>query len=98
LWSPFARFRETKGRVFDVDGLTGGRGSVPLVSLAFLTDAAVVKKILTHLRLPTEPPPLHPARLQEQEDLFPDLVDDDVNQDPGEPPSAPHAALARGPP
>jgi len=92
------RWAQLLRRVFDVDGLTCPQCSVPMVVLAFLTDAAVVQKILAHLRLPTEPPPLRPARLPQQEDLFPDLPDDDGNQDPGEPPSASRAALARGPP
>jgi hypothetical protein len=39
----------------------------------------VVKPILAHLELPTEPPPLAPARLLEQEDRFPDLGDNDAS-------------------
>jgi len=35
-------------------------------------DAAVVAKILTHLGLPTTPPPVSPARLPEQVELFED--------------------------
>ncbi len=44
-----------------------------MVVLAFLTDPSVVNKILRHLRLPTRPPPLAPAR---------PLDDSDDNQDP----------------
>jgi len=42
----------------------------PLTVLAYLTEAAVVDKILTHLGLPTRPPPIAPARSPEQQDLF----------------------------
>jgi hypothetical protein len=49
-------------RVFAIDVLRctecGGRRRV----LAFLTDPAVVVKILTHLGLPSRPPPVTPAR------------------------------------
>jgi hypothetical protein len=33
-----------------------------MVVLAFISDPPVITKILHHLRLPTEPPPLAPAR------------------------------------
>jgi hypothetical protein len=43
----------------------------------------VVSKILAHLGLPTAPPPLAPARLAAQEELFPDAsAADDVSQAP----------------
>jgi hypothetical protein len=42
----------------------------------------VVHKILAHLGLPTSPPPLAPARIPAQEELFPDPADDDLSQDP----------------
>ena len=44
-----------------------------MVVLAFLSDVGVVTKILRHLKLPTRPPPLAPAR---------PLDDSDDNQDP----------------
>jgi len=49
-------------RAFAIDVLTcdhcGGRRRL----IAFLTDGLVVRKILAHLGLPTEPPHLAPAR------------------------------------
>ena len=40
--------------------------------IAYITEAAVVGKILAHLGLPTTPPPVSPARLPEQVELFDD--------------------------
>jgi hypothetical protein len=37
--------------------------------LTFLTDPAVVRRILAHLGLPTEPPPVAPARPPPQGDF-----------------------------
>jgi hypothetical protein len=69
-----------------------------MVVLAFLTDATVVHKILAHLGLPTSPPPLAPARLAAQEELFPDAdAADHVRQDPDDLP-APAGPRPRGPP
>ena len=68
-----------------------------MVVLAFLTDTAVIKKILAHLQLPTEPPPLAPARFESQEERFPDAAGDDASQDPDDHPG-PESASARGPP
>jgi hypothetical protein len=48
-------------------------GTVAVV--AFITDPAVVRQILTHLRLPTELPPVRPARCDPALDF--DFVDDD---------------------
>ena len=49
-------------RVLDVDVLTCPRCNVPMVVLAFLTDPAVVRRILLHLQLPPDVPPTGPAR------------------------------------
>jgi len=69
-----------------------------MVVLAFLTDPAVVSKILAHLGLPTAPPPLSPARLASQEELFPDAdAVDEASQDPDDL-RAPAAPRPRGPP
>ena len=38
--------------------------------IAYLTEAAVVEKILTHWGLPARPPPLAPARRPGQLELF----------------------------
>jgi hypothetical protein len=84
-------------RTFDVAALTCPRCQVPMVVLAFLTDAAVVRKILAHLGLPTAPPPLAPARLEVQEERFPDAAGDDASQDPDDH-RGPESASARGPP
>jgi hypothetical protein len=34
----------------------------PMIVIAYITEAAVVSKIMTHLGLPSEPPALSPAR------------------------------------
>ena len=62
-------------RVFALDVLVCGRCGGPMAVVAYITEAAVVGKILTHLGLPTTPPPVSPARLSEQVELF---EDDDV--------------------
>ena len=41
-----------------------------MVVLSYLTDPGVVAKILTHLILPTSPPPLTPATVDWQLELF----------------------------
>jgi len=61
------------------------------------TVPTVVHKILAHLGLPTAPPPLAPARLAAQEELFPDAADDDASQDPDDL-RTPAAPRPRGPP
>jgi hypothetical protein len=50
-------------RVFFIDALSCPRCASPMVVLALLSDPPVVKKILRHLALPAEPPPLAPAIL-----------------------------------
>jgi len=64
-------------RVLDVDALKCPQCATPMVVLAFLTDARVVARILTHLGLPTAPPPLARAR-----DPF---ADASIDLDPQEP-------------
>jgi len=63
------RWAQLLRRVFKVDIEKcihcGGRR----VQIAFLTDGLVVHKILTHLGLPTEAPPIAPARAPPQQDL-----------------------------
>jgi len=49
-------------RVFFINALKCSRCSATMVILAFLSDPPVVARILRHLRLPTAPPPLAPAR------------------------------------
>ncbi len=50
-------------RVLDVDALACPKCNTPLLVLAFLTDPAVVQRILRHLGLPTVPAATAPARL-----------------------------------
>jgi len=51
-----------------------------MVVLAFLTDPRVLTRILDHLKLPSSPPPLAPARsLNDEQDLF-------ATKEPNEPP------------
>lgn len=85
-----------EARSFDVEALKCLACGVPMVVLAFLTDPTVVSKILAHLGLPTAPPPLTPARLAAQEELFPDATDE-ASQDPDDHRS-PETGSARGPP
>jgi len=49
-------------RTFAIDVLICDHCGGPRRLIALLTDGLVVRKILTHLGLDTEPPPLAPAR------------------------------------
>jgi hypothetical protein len=68
--------------------------------LAFITDPNVVRQILTHLRLPTELPPVRPARIGPALDF--DCIDDDPEDLPvwhrDEHQREQAAPLGRGPP
>ena len=57
-------------RVFAIDVLVCPKCLGPMTVIAFLTDPAVVSKILVHLGLPASPPPLAPARRLGQMELF----------------------------
>jgi hypothetical protein len=61
-------------RVLGADPLKCPRCSATMVVIAFITDPAVVRKILEHLGLPTAPPLVSPARTPQQHEL--DFVDD----------------------
>jgi len=61
-------------RVFALDVLVCARCGGPLTVVAYITEAAVVAKILAHLGLPTTPPPLSPARRRGQMEM--ELGDD----------------------
>ena len=78
-------------RVFSVDVLVCGRCGGSMAVIAYITEAAVVGKILTHLGLPTTPPPVSPTRLPEQVELFQDDVMCERNEDG-------HHRRGRGPP
>jgi hypothetical protein len=89
-------------RTLDVDALRCVRCATPMVVLAYLTDPAVVGRILSHLRLPASTSVPAPARSSphEQFDLFDTPVPDDLElcdepfiDDIDEPPSS-----SRGPP
>jgi hypothetical protein len=68
--------------------------------IAFITELAVVTRILTHLRLPTELPEPLPARLPPQLDLDLELTDDQADLSEPDGPSRSRTALPRlrGPP
>ncbi len=58
-------------RVLDIDVLTCPKCDANMVIIAFLTDSNVLTKILDHLKLPSTPPTLGPARSSfDDQDLF----------------------------
>jgi hypothetical protein len=59
-------------RVFAIDALVCPKCLGPMTVIAYLTEPAVLEKILTHLGLPCSPPPLAPARPLGQIELFDD--------------------------
>ncbi|HUF51831.1 MAG TPA: hypothetical protein VMN60_13475, partial [Longimicrobiales bacterium] len=69
-------------------------------SLACSTAAEPVHDILTHLGLPTTPPPLYPARGPPRQDLVFDVdpgfdLDQTPAYDPSEPEPVPHFDFAQ---
>ena len=68
------RWAELIRRVFKIDVEQCPHCGGKRVQIALLTDPPVVRKILNHLDLPTEPPPIAPARAPPQQDL--DFEDD----------------------
>ena len=60
---------ELMQRVWSFDVLVCPACGGPCKVLTFLTDPAVVRRILAHLRLPTEPPRRAPARAPPQSEL-----------------------------
>ena len=81
-------------RSLGVSGLECPRCQSQMVLLALITAPQVVVKILDHLRLPSTPPPLAPARL----DVHPSLLFDDVmdQTDPLQAPDSTASELASG--
>jgi hypothetical protein len=57
-------------RVAALDVLVCPKCLGPMTVIAYLTDPNVLEKILNHLGLPNEPPPLSPARYRGQIELF----------------------------
>ena len=64
------KWRDLLRRVFAVDCLVCPRCSGLMTVIAYITEVAVVTKILTHLGLPSEPPELSPARGPAQLELW----------------------------
>ena len=62
-------------RVFAIDVLVCPKCLGPMTVIAYLTDPNVLAKLLRHLGLPTEPPPLSPARYRGQLDFFEDPLE-----------------------
>jgi len=99
--TPTRRPRRTKWahlmrRVLDIDVLTCPKCAASMTIIAFLTDPNVLTKILAHLKLPSAPPTLAPARSSfEEQDLFSnEEIDEPVySEDPG-----PVDGPARAPP
>ena len=70
-------------RVLGIDALTCPRCAAPMVVLALISDPDVVRKILLHLELPAEVPPLEPASPTGDDELHLDAAFD---EDPARPP------------
>ena len=84
------RWRDLLRRVFAVDALVCPQCLGPMTVIAFITELAVVQKILTHLALPCEPPALSPARGPAQLELWASAQ--------ATPPRRANAGRSRGPP
>ena len=56
-------------RVFAIDVLRCPKCGGRRVMISFITDPPVIHKILTHVNLPTEPPPIPPARSPPQQEM-----------------------------
>ena len=99
--TPTRRPRRTKWahlmrRTLDIDVLTCPKCAASMTIIAFLTDPNVLTKILEHLKLPSTPPTLAPARSSfAEKDLFSnEEIDEPVcSEDPG-----PVDGPARAPP
>jgi hypothetical protein len=78
-------------RSLGIDGLECPGCGAQMVLLALITARATVTRILDHLRIPSTPPPVAPARSPSQQTLPPD---DELDQtDPFD--EAPSAAAAK---
>jgi len=98
--STYSWARQLK-RLLHVDALICPKCATLLRVLAFLSDPAVVTKILDHLRLPSSAPPLAPIRMPEDEIPLQDteFAGDDF-EDPDRRPTQPQIPQrpGRGPP
>ena len=101
LTKPPRRHRSTWAqmlrRVLDVDALKCPRCSTPMIVIAFLTDPSVVRKILDHLHLPVDPPPLGPTRCPDTDPFLPD-VEEDPPKNPDHTRPTPRFRPSRAPP
>ena len=68
--SPRRRWAQLLARVYEVHPLRCPACHGEMRILAFLTDPAVVRPILRHLRIPEQPPPIRPARGPPQTELL----------------------------
>ncbi|HUF51392.1 MAG TPA: transposase [Longimicrobiales bacterium] len=85
-----SRWARLLARSYEVFPLTCPDCGADMRSLAFITAAEPVDAILTHLGLPTTPPPLSPARGPPQQDLVLDVDPGfDLDQTPAYDPSEP---------
>jgi hypothetical protein len=74
--------------------LTCAKCSAAMVVIAFITDLKVCRKILEHLKLPSIPPEIKPARVEEEWPV--DEWWDDEGEDKGG--NTPPGSTSRGPP
>jgi hypothetical protein len=90
--------------VLQVDALTCAKCSAAMVVIAFITDLSVCRKILEHLKLPSIPPEIKPARPAVVAGFSPRLSEewpvdewcDDEGE--GEEGNTPPGSASRGPP
>ncbi|MDZ7779974.1 MAG: transposase zinc-binding domain-containing protein [Gemmatimonadota bacterium] len=67
---PRRRWAQLLARVYEIDPLRCLACHGQMRILAFLTDPAVVRPLLRHLRIPEHPPPISPARGAPQTELI----------------------------
>ena len=70
LWQRRYSWAELMKRVFLVDVLTCPDCGGPRRLLAFILNPSAIERILRHLRLPTEPPTVYPARASPEQEEF----------------------------
>jgi hypothetical protein len=83
-------------RVFFIDALKCPRCASAMAVLALISDPPVVTKILRHLRLPTRPPPLAPARGSTTTQAW--ILDPPRHADPDDPAGEALDLIPRPPP
>jgi hypothetical protein len=83
-------------RVLHIDALACSRCGAAMVVIAFISDPAVIDKILKHLHLPTADPPRAPARLRIDEQM--QIFDEEFIENDCHEPCKSSAHPSRGPP